>query len=104
MALAETLILQALPLTMARTFCRFGLNVRLLMLVIFLPTPPRYFAFPRRVIERPNRVFLPVNGHARDIVNTPVSIPSGTYLSLSSSFFLAAAVTICAWMLLGTGS
>src|SRR5262245_29151106 len=26
---------------------RFGLNIRLLVPVIFLPTPPRYLAFPR---------------------------------------------------------
>ena len=35
------------PSTTHRTFCRFGLNFRRLVPVIFLPTPPRYFALPR---------------------------------------------------------
>jgi hypothetical protein len=32
-----------------RTRCRFGLNCRRLMPVIFVPTPPKYFARPRVV-------------------------------------------------------
>lgn len=36
------------PLTVVvRTFCKLGKNVRRVMPVTFVPTPPRYFAFPR---------------------------------------------------------
>ena len=31
------------------TRCKFGLNVRRLMPVIFVPTPPKYFFLPRVV-------------------------------------------------------
>jgi hypothetical protein len=36
----------------------FGLNLRLVIPVVFRPTPPRYLALPFRAIEFPDRVFL----------------------------------------------
>src|SRR5262245_19303795 len=52
---------------------RFGLNVRRLKPVVFLPTPPRYLALPRSVLWLPNDVFLPLTGHSRPIAPTPRS-------------------------------
>jgi hypothetical protein len=72
MALAETLILQTLPLTTARTFCIFGLNFLLEMPVTLLPTPPRYLALPRLAILLPDTVRLPVKKHSLDIKYAPV--------------------------------
>src|ERR1700722_1200426 len=45
----------------------FGLNLRLLMPVIFVPTPPRYLALPRWVTLFPKLVFLPVKKQTRGI-------------------------------------
>jgi hypothetical protein len=69
--LAETLILQALPLTTTRIFWRFGLNFLLVTPVIFLPTPPRYLALPRRAMLLPLTVRLPVKKHTLGIIFTP---------------------------------
>lgn len=60
MALVETFTLTTRPSITARTRWMFGLNFRLLRPVILRPTPPRYLALPRRVIEPPARVVLPV--------------------------------------------
>src|SRR5580658_5004159 len=60
MALALTLILTICPSTTARTFWMFGRNLRAVIPVILVPTPPRYFALPRWVIWLPKVVFLPV--------------------------------------------
>jgi hypothetical protein len=38
----------------------FGLNLRAVTPVTFVPTPPRYFALPRCVTWLPKLVFLPV--------------------------------------------
>jgi len=43
-----------------KTFWMFGLNLRAVMPVILVPTPPRYLALPRCVTWLPNDVFLPV--------------------------------------------
>jgi len=56
-ALALTLILTTCPSTTARTFWIFGLNLRLVMPVTLVPTPPRYLALPRWVIWLPKVVF-----------------------------------------------
>jgi hypothetical protein len=77
MALAETLILQTLPSTMARTFWMFGLNLRLVTPVMFLPTPPRYLALPRLAIELPADVFLPVKWHTLDVLQ--ISVLNGRF-------------------------
>jgi hypothetical protein len=71
-ALAETLILQTVPLTTARTFWMFGLNLLLVMPVIFLPTPPRYLALPRLTMLLPKLVFFPVKKQTLDISLTPI--------------------------------
>ena len=42
-----------------RTRCRFGLNCRRVMPVIFVPTPPRYLALPRVVTWLPSSGPLP---------------------------------------------
>jgi hypothetical protein len=70
-ALAETLTLQTLPSTTARTFCILGLNFLLVIPVVFRPTPPKYLALPRRAILRPARVFLPVKKQTLDIFTIP---------------------------------
>src|SRR4051794_4119420 len=51
------------------------------MPVVFLPTPPRYFALPRSVLWLPNDVFFPLTGHSRPIVAAPhdLSPPSGRF-------------------------
>src|SRR5882757_11478143 len=64
-ALALTLIRTIRPLTTARTFWMFALNLRAVMPVVLVPTPPRYFALPRWVIWLPKVVFLPVNAQTR---------------------------------------
>jgi hypothetical protein len=46
----QTLIALFEPVgVVTRTCCRFGLNFRRLMPVIFVPTPPKYFFLPRVV-------------------------------------------------------
>jgi hypothetical protein len=59
-ALVLTLIRTIRPFTTARTFWMFGLNLRAVIPVTFVPTPPRYLALPRWVIWLPKVVFLPV--------------------------------------------
>src|SRR3954451_9499901 len=49
-ALALTFTRTIWPSMTARTFWMFGLNVRAVMPVTLVPTPPRYFALPRWVI------------------------------------------------------
>src|SRR2546430_12213632 len=44
--------------------CRFGEKVRLVMPVVLRPTPPKYFALPRRVIWLPITGFLPQTAHS----------------------------------------
>src|SRR5205823_367461 len=46
------------PSITARTFWIFGLNLRAVIPVTLVPTPPRYLAFPRWVIWLPKVVFL----------------------------------------------
>ena len=53
------------------TFCKFGLNVRREIPVTLVPTPPRYFALPRCVIELPIAGFFPHTSHARAMVSLP---------------------------------
>lgn len=59
-ALVETLIRFGLPSITAVTVCRFGLKVRRVHEVTFVPTPPRCLARPRI------RILFPV------VVRTPV--------------------------------
>ena len=47
--------------------CKFGLNCRREMPVIFVPTPPRYFALPRVVTLLPMTGFLPQISHCADM-------------------------------------
>ncbi len=82
MASVETLIRTTLPSMTARTLWIFGLNVRLVFDVTFRPTPPRYFALPRRLYRRPAVVFLPVSAHCRGIFLTPKSNPRGKHCTL----------------------
>src|SRR5439155_20426428 len=70
-ALALTLMRMTRPLTTARTFWMFALNLRAVMPVILVPTPPRYLALPRCVIWLPKLVFLPVKWHTRGIRHGP---------------------------------
>ena len=72
MALADTFTRVTLPLTTARTFWMFGLKRLRVIPVIFLPTPPKYFALPRRTILFPKTVFFPVNTQILDIFLTPI--------------------------------
>ena len=60
MAFVETLIRQMRPSMTARTRWIFGLNLRLVLPVTLVPTPPRYLALPRWVYCRPLGVRLPV--------------------------------------------
>jgi hypothetical protein len=60
MAFAETFILQTFPSITARIFWMFGLNFLFVIPVTFLPTPPRCFALPRLLMDRPEMVRLPV--------------------------------------------
>src|SRR5262249_35074676 len=53
------------PSIVTRTRCRFGLNWRRLMPVTLVPTPPRYFALPRSVIELPMTGPLPQTSQTR---------------------------------------
>src|SRR5262245_40247610 len=68
---AATLRRTLRPSTMARTFWTFGLNVRLVLPVVFLPTPPFDFARPRSVYWRPARVRLPLRAQTRDMDGPP---------------------------------
>src|SRR5439155_12126817 len=67
-ALALTLMRMTRPLTTARTFWMFALNLRAVMPVTLVPTPPRYLALPRCVIWLPKLVFLPVKWQTRGMV------------------------------------
>src|SRR3954451_17518903 len=49
------------------TRCRLGLNVRRLMPVTFVPTPPKYFFLPRVVTRLPICALLPHIPHCRAI-------------------------------------
>src|SRR3954462_14617318 len=49
------------------TRCRFGLNVRRVMPVTFVPTPPKYFFLPRVVTWLPSCRPLPQTSHCRAI-------------------------------------
>src|SRR5262249_59160711 len=48
---------------------RLGRNVRRLMPVTLRPTPPRYFALPRRAIWLPSTGFLPQTSHCIPIAH-----------------------------------
>src|SRR4051812_1444270 len=61
---------------------RFGLKVRRLMPVIFVPTPPRYFFLPRVVTWLPNEVFLPLTSHSRPIGPAPSRLLGLAWLGL----------------------
>lgn len=45
------------------TFCKFGLNLRRVIPVTFVPTPPRYFALPRISTLLPTEACLPHTAH-----------------------------------------
>src|SRR3954462_14211264 len=49
----------------------FGLNLRAVIPVTFVPTPPRYLALPRWVIWFPKVVFLPVKWQTRGMSQRP---------------------------------
>src|SRR5882672_4951777 len=68
-AFALTLSRTICPLSRARTFWMFGRNLRAVMPVTLVPTPPRYLALPRWVIWFPNVVFLPVKWQTRGMVD-----------------------------------
>src|SRR6476646_935817 len=65
MALVLTLVRTIWPSITARTRWMFGRNLRAVMPVTFVPTPPRYLALPRWVIWLPKLVFLPVMAQTR---------------------------------------
>src|SRR4051794_12009649 len=67
MALVLTLMRTIWPSTTARTFWMLGRNLRDVIPVTFVPTPPRYLALPRWVIWLPKVVFLPVKAQTRGI-------------------------------------
>src|SRR4051794_6183060 len=69
-ALVLTLIRTIRPSITARTFWILGLNLRAVIPVTFVPTPPRYLALPRWVIWLPKVVFLPVKWQTRGIAQT----------------------------------
>jgi hypothetical protein len=54
-----------------RTFCKFGKNVRRVIPVIFVPTPPRYFALPLVSTLFPRLRPFPQISQTRDIKNAP---------------------------------
>src|SRR5579885_893739 len=58
--------------------CRFGEKVRLVMPVVLRPTPPRYFALPRRVIWLPITGFLPQTAHSMPMSVALIQSPEGT--------------------------
>lgn len=55
---AQTLILAVLPFTSVLTVLRFGRKRLLLMPVMRWPTPPFFFARPRRVMRLPAAGFF----------------------------------------------
>ena len=61
------------PSCWTRTFCKLGRNCRRVIPVIFVPTPPRYFALPRVSTELPLDGFLPQTSHMR-AMNAPDTI------------------------------
>jgi len=68
---AQTFILLTLVPTCTRIFRIFGLKVLLVVLVVFLPTPPLYFASPRRDTLFPTPTRFPQISHALDITSLP---------------------------------
>src|SRR5437762_1589601 len=62
-ALTHTRTVCTLPSMTILMRCRFGLKVRLVMPVTLRPTPPKYFALPRRAYLLPLTGFLPVMAH-----------------------------------------
>lgn len=64
----QTHIVLCVPFT-DETFtrCRFGLNLRRVIPVIFVPTPPRYLALPRVSTAFPTWVPFPHTSQTRDI-------------------------------------
>src|SRR5262245_47128765 len=55
------------------TRCRFGLNVRRVMPVILVPTPPRYFFLPRMVTWLPIWGPLPQTSHFLAMIDPVLS-------------------------------
>src|SRR5436309_1107892 len=78
MELTATRIVFTVPLISTLTRCRFGLNLRLVMPVTLRPTPPRYFALPRRRILLPRTGFLPVIAQCIPIAISPPHAYAGT--------------------------
>src|SRR4051794_25482305 len=71
MALTATRIVLTSPSTSTFTRCRFGKNRRLVVPVIFRPTPPRYLALPRYRFLLPPTGFLPVIAHCMPMTHLP---------------------------------
>ena len=58
--------------------CKFGLNLRRVIPVILVPTPPRYLGLPRVVTEFPTWVRFPQYWHTRAIT-IPLFFFYGTF-------------------------
>ncbi len=63
----QTFILLGEPFRITRMVCRFGRNLLLVIPVIFLPTPPFFFARPRLAIVFPAIGPYPQIAHTRDM-------------------------------------
>ena len=70
-----------------RAFCKFGVNVRREIPVTFVPTPPRYLALPRVVIELPTFRPLPHISQTLDMEDdfqTKRTVEAGDQMTVSS--------------------
>ncbi len=81
----QTSLVALAPLgRVTRRRCRFGLNFRRVIPVIFVPTPPRYFCLPRMVTEFPIENPFPQTSQQRAITppfsykNMPETKPHDT--------------------------
>ena len=64
----QTSLVALAPLgRVTRSRCKFGLNFRRVIPVIFVPTPPRYFCLPRMVTEFPIEAPFPQTSQQRAI-------------------------------------
>lgn len=78
--------------------CRFGVNRRLVIPVILVPTPPRYLALPRVSTWLPTEADFPQTSQALDMVH-PKNLSNHNNLAV----FLAR-TNLIVWWLVGTTS
>ena len=71
----QTRIVLFVPLgNVTWTFCRLGTNLRRVIPVFFVPTPPRYFALPRVSTRLPIWTDLLQASHCRAMAYSPLTL------------------------------